>query len=334
MTDFNNIPNLLKKMTDMIQGNFNMVAYAVEWGKLGFEIFPCNPDKSPLVDPIMGLTHGVKEASSDLHKIARIWHRHKEANIGWAISEGYIVIDCDILKGQNKNPILDPKGNIIPQGLISFKKIIKQYGKGAHVHTLITRTQSGGAQYFFKLREDQKRILEERNTEITNRTNLWDHVDLKTYGGYVLLPPSKGTLGSYQFIEVYEIADLPDWLFNVLLQQYKPNPVIAMEKIRFKDFEMKKIQKIIGILLPYWKKADHRRNDLTLTINGMLALRGVKAEARNYILNELCRLTGKGCDHVNAYKYTDQRLREGKPVKGKASFEELINEIEGVLNNE
>ncbi len=66
----------------------------------------------------------------------------------------------------------------------------------------------------------------------------------------------------------------------------------------------------------------------------MLALRGVKPEARKYILSELCRLTGKGCDHVNAHKYTDQRLQKGKHVKGKTSLAKMINEIEGVLNNE
>jgi len=328
------ISSVVKSIADMLTGNYTMTAYAVEWAKLGFEIFPCNPDKSPLVDPVMGLTHGVKDASSDVHKIARIWYRHKDANIGWAIPEGYIVIDCDILKDQNKNPVLDPKGNIIPQGLITFKKIIEQYGKGSQVQTLITKTQSGGTQFFFKLTEDQKKILDEKNIEITNRTNLWDHVDLKTYGGYVLLPPSKGPLGRYEFIETSPIADLPDWLFNVLLKEYKPNPALALEKIKLKEIEMQKIQKIIEILLPYWDKADHRRNDFALAINGFLALRGVKPEARKYILSELCRLTGKGCDHIVSFKYTDQRLKEGKPVKGKASFDKIISEIEGVLDNE
>ncbi len=322
-----------QKIAEMVKGNYNMVAFAIEYAKLGFQIFPCNNDKTPVVDLTLGLTHGVKDATDDLHTIARIWYRQKQANIGWAIPEGYIVIDCDVLKDKNKKPILDSEGKTIPQGLITFKQIMEQYSKGSEIHTLTIKTQSGGTQFYFKLTEEQKKILKEKNTEITNRTNLWDYVDLKTYGGYVLLPPSRGLLGKYEFMEVNEIADLPDWLFKLLLEKYKPNTIIV-EKMEFKEISKEKIQKIIEILLPYWDKADHRRNDLTLAINGMLALRGVKPEVRKYILSELCRLTGKGCDHVIAFKYTDRRLQNGKPVRGRASFEKMINEIEGVIDSE
>ncbi len=110
----------LYELFEDTQQKYNMVAYAIGYAKLGMKIFNCNIDKRPTTDHELELMHGVKDATNDFHKIARIWHRHKKANIGWAIPEGFLVIDCDVLKDRNKTSILDQNGNVIPLSSLFF----------------------------------------------------------------------------------------------------------------------------------------------------------------------------------------------------------------------
>ncbi len=110
----------LYELFENTQQKYNMVAYSIEYAKLGWKIFQWNTDKSPITDPELGLIHGVKDATNDFHKIARIWHRHKKANIGWTIPEGFLVIDCDVLKDRNKTSILNQNGNVIPLSSLFF----------------------------------------------------------------------------------------------------------------------------------------------------------------------------------------------------------------------
>ncbi len=110
----------LYELFEDTQQKYNMVPYAIKYAKLGWKIFQWNTDESSITDPELGLMHGVKDASNNFHKIERIWHRRKKANIGWMIPEGFLVIDCDVLKDRNKTSILNQNGNVIPLSSLFF----------------------------------------------------------------------------------------------------------------------------------------------------------------------------------------------------------------------
>jgi hypothetical protein len=92
-------------------------------------------------------------------------------------------------------------------------------------------------------------------------------------------------------------------------------------------------EKIIQILVPYWKIADHRRNDLMLAITGWLAMNGVSKEDGEYIMNEIVQRTGIGYDHLSGVKYAFikvQGAEENKAIrlKGFNSLLEIFKDIE------
>ena len=79
-------------------------ALAIEYAKTGFDIFPCDVNKAPIVDRDLGFVHGFKDATRDAKLIARAWHKYKDAGIGLALPDDLIVIDCDVMKDTEKSP--------------------------------------------------------------------------------------------------------------------------------------------------------------------------------------------------------------------------------------
>ena len=55
-------------------------------------------------------------------------------------------------------------------------------------------------------------------------------------------------------------------------------------------------------LLAVWKRADHRRHDLTLAICGNLQKNGWSVEDAKYVISGLIRLSGKGREHVKVVR--------------------------------
>lgn len=84
-------------------------------------------------------------------------------------------------------------------------------------------------------------------------------------------------------------------------------------------------EEMVQILTPYWAKADGRRNDLTLAIAGFIARSGGTEDDAIFVISELCRLTGKGCDHVSGARYAFHR--EGK-IRGFTKLKEIMEELE------
>ena len=126
-------------------------ALALEYAMIGFSIFPCNIDKSPVVDPALGFSHGLKNATRDLKLIAKAWHKYKDAGIGLALPDNLIVFDCDILKDVEKKPVLkDGKPDTV--GLKSFQNLIfKLNFMDSDLDTLSVKTQSGGRHIYYKM---------------------------------------------------------------------------------------------------------------------------------------------------------------------------------------
>ena len=286
-------------------------ALAVEYAKMGFPLFPCNL-KAPIKDPSLGFEHGFRNGTKDLKLIAKTWHKYPNAAIGLAIPEDLIIIDCDVKKNAEGSPFLmDGHPDII--GLRSFQRLIIELGfMDADLDTLSVRTQSGGRHFYYRMPEGVPSF---------NHTHALEGLDLKGYGGYVILPHSQGQYGYYEFLNLTEIRTIPEGLLNWILQfrgaktEFRKLPTGTGKVDR---------EEIIRVLEPYWVRANGRRNDFTLAIAGFIARSGGTEDDATFIISELAKLTGKGHDHIPGAKYAFHR--EG-PVKGFSSLEKLMEEL-------
>ena len=287
-------------------------ALAVEYAKMGFPLFPCNL-KAPIKDPSLGFEHGFRNGTKDLKLIAKTWHKYPNAAIGLAIPEDLIIIDCDVKKNAEGSPFLmDGHPDII--GLRSFQRLIIELGfMDADLDTLSVRTQSGGRHFYYRMSEGVSSF---------NHTHALEGLDLKGYGGYVILPHSQGQYGYYEFLNLTEIRTIPEGLLNWILQfrgaktEFRKLPIGTGKVDR---------EEIIRVLEPYWVRANGRRNDFTLAIAGFIARSGGTEEDATFIISELARLTGKGHDHIPGARYAFRR--EG-PVKGFRSLEQLMEVLQ------
>ena len=286
-------------------------ALALEYAKMGFSLFPCNL-KAPIKDPSLGFEHGFRNGTKDLKLIAKTWHKYPNAAIGLAIPEDLIIIDCDVKKNAEGSPFLmDGHPDII--GLRSFQRLIIELGfMDADLDTLSVRTQSGGRHFYYRMPEGVPSF---------NHTHALEGLDLKGYGGYVILPHSQGQYGYYEFLNLTEVRTIPEGLLKWILQfrgaktEFRKLPTGTGKVDR---------EEIIRVLEPYWVRANGRRNDFTLAIAGFIARSGGTEEDATFIISELARLTGKGHDHIPGARYAFHR--DG-PVKGFSSLEKLMEEL-------
>ena len=144
----------------------------------GWRVFPIVPrGKQPLTP------NGFKDATTDVVQVQKWWDRYPYANIGLALDESTVVID------------VDPRnGGVTPEGL---------------PETLTVNTGGGGQHYYFRTEISGESQVQLRKTLITG-------VDIKTEGGYVLLPPSV-TISDYRWVQPDTTpAFLPEWLANAI----------------------------------------------------------------------------------------------------------------------
>ena len=296
--------------------NPTMQALAVTYARMGWPVFPCKIDKTPIVDPLFGFTRGSKDATTDLKRIAKAWHKYPNAAIGFAILPRIVVIDLDVLKDRDKVPIKKEDGTTIFPGLKSFQDLIEQLYLPGCLDTLTVDTQSGGRQLYYMLPEGYQSF---------NHTAALPGLDIKGYGGYVILPNSQGKFGNYSFRHLSAIMSIPEGLLNWIEKFRNPEPHASKVPIIRPGTATIDLEEVVKILLPYWQKADGRRNDFTLAIAGFIARSGGNEGDAKYVVSELCERTGKGRDHINGTKYA---FRRNGPIKGLNSIEKIMGEIE------
>lgn len=163
--------------------------------KFDFAIFPIQPNMKIPYSHIIDKDHrgGFYTATKDMAIINNWESKYKNCN--WAIATGktsnVIVIDLDI------------KGNA--KGFESYKKILENKPQMQKTYTV--KTPSSGIHFYYKYRPD-----------IKSRINFGEKggIDIKSDGGYVLIPPSKIDTKNYEVIENVEIQEMPDWLAELL----------------------------------------------------------------------------------------------------------------------
>ena len=297
-------------------------ALAIEYAKMGFSVFPCDERKNPIVDFSLGFSHGFKDATRDLKLIAKTWHRYKDAGIGLAIPENIQVIDCDVLKDEDKKPILqDGKPDII--GLKSFQNLILELNfKDFNLDTLSVRTQSDGRHFYYRMPEGVPSF---------NHTHALEGLDLKGYGGYVLLPESPGQYGKYEFLNLREIRDIPESLLNWILQ-FRDSGPREIKIPEAQNVDDKQILDFVNEIMPVWNQAikKHMGNELRLAIAGTLFHYGWSETKADQVMKLIIAKSEiQGISDKNAVHYTYLNGNAGKAVYGFNTLKNLIEGIEG-----
>lgn len=127
-----------------------------------------------------------------------------------------IVIDIDRNHGD---------GSI--DGIENFKKFINEFSeedKKQILSTMIVKTPRGGKHLYFRYKEGLK-----------SKANYIEGVDIKTDGGLIVLPGSEvrieGKVKTYELIQNSEIKDLPQVLFEKLINLIKPVVANKINKV-------------------------------------------------------------------------------------------------------
>lgn len=185
--------------------------YALEYAGKGWPIFPLhtpepgarcscgrgncqNPGKHPRTQ------NGVKAATTDEATIRRWWGMWPDANIGFAAggSTKIVILDVDCDHDSGKF------------GDETLKGLEEQYG--SLPETWLCLTGGGGLHYYFSY----------DGGDIKNDVNFLPGLDVRTTGGYVVVPPSLHASGRrYEWEGAHEpwdsqIAPLPGWLHDLI----------------------------------------------------------------------------------------------------------------------
>ncbi len=189
-----------------------MLAWAVDYATHHWPVFPlrgkvpaiksAHPEGSPECGKCKGACghfgHGVHDATTDIAVIAMWWaDKYVGCNIGGRIPTTMVMVDIDPYKG----------------GSDSLTALENKYGKLPVTLTDLSGRGDGGAHYWF--RRPPGRLTDRR---------LGAGIDIKTSGGYGVLPPSihPDTGKPYTRIEA-PAASPPDWLIK-LLRADQPSP--------------------------------------------------------------------------------------------------------------
>jgi len=176
---------------------------AERYAKIGCAIFPCygikdgscacgnshcsSPGKHPMTKG------GFRGATSDLKQVAQWWAQWPDANIGWALPPNVVVVDVDVGAGK--------------AGLETLAQLEQKYDPLPS--TVTSLTGGGGRHYFFQT-----------DIPLHCTTGVFPSIDIRTSGGYVILPPSNHVSGrAYEWKTApgsMAFAPLPLWIANAL----------------------------------------------------------------------------------------------------------------------
>lgn len=209
----------------MLNTDFDNLDLAIQISSLGWKVFPCGQDKSPLVpvahpkgDPLYKvcrggcgkLGHGYHDAVTGFDAVYDLWEKAKApsfALVGIACApSGLLVIDLDCHPGR-------------PNGLESFAEIVAKNGAKLPECGAMQKTAGGGFHLVYKMpRMDSA-------WEIP--AILAPGIDLK-YNGYICT----GTLQdgrAYQWVDGYnydnKLCPPPIWVLTAIAKRNAPKPI-------------------------------------------------------------------------------------------------------------
>ena len=224
---------------------------ALRLASLGYRVFPLTPrSKQPLAG-----SRGVHDATSDPDTIRAWWRTHPDANIGLACGGGLLVIDVDpdAMEAYGAERVAE----------LELEWIAKPR----------SRTPRRGFHLFMQSRGEVR----------NSAGRIGVGLDLKSTGGYVVVPPSrvvdlqKRIDGAYEWIEPLtcgpaELPPCPEWLVH-RLHEIEHNPTNTNN----------------GYVTPTDHEAipEGRRNDALASIAGHLRSIGLNPSAIAAALHEV-----------------------------------------------
>lgn len=160
----------------------NLKESAIKYAKSGFKVFPLTPQsKSKQV-----LKSWKEEATQDIDTIEQWWTQNPYYNIGLVTGGGLLVIDIDVKNNKNGFQSLQQHGKELPT-------------------TVKVRTPSGGIHLYYHA-----------EGKISNKVNLYDGIDIRGEGGYIVAPPSMIDNQEYQFENNVSITKANDIVYKFL----------------------------------------------------------------------------------------------------------------------
>ena len=192
---------------------------ALAYAKEGLRVFPLAPNsKGKQV-----LHSWIEEATTNPDTIEYWWGANPQYNIGIVTGEKLFVIDVDIKNQHN--------------GIES----LKQYGKELPT-TKMVKSPSGGFHLYYY--DDQQ--------EVKTRTGLYDGIDIRGKGGYIVAPPSMIDGNKYQFVNKESVAKINDAVRNFLNRHKKIERVHLQVKMS--------LMKDVGTIIYFvWRVSCNRR---------------------------------------------------------------------------
>lgn len=151
---------------------------ALEWAARGVPVFPCAPGSKK---PVPG-SRGFLDATTDPEVIDRLWTEEPRLNV--AISPGpagLLIVDTDP-----------------PVGEENWNALEREAGSAPDTYTV--QTPRGGYHRYF------------RGTSASSAGRLGVGIDVRSQGGYVLVPPSRTPDGSYRLHRGADVAPVEAWL--------------------------------------------------------------------------------------------------------------------------
>ncbi len=143
-------------------------------------------------------TGGIKKATTVAWKVAKAWEIHPDALPALKTPRWCFVVDQDVHHEDQ-------------DGIKSLEALEQKYSE--KINTLTTETPSGGRHLYFKLKDEQKKKIYQKQQGIFPGIDIFP-------SGYTII---EGI--TYKLINDAPVAELPDWLFNEFLSEInKKNP--------------------------------------------------------------------------------------------------------------
>lgn len=202
-------PEIIMRALGMLaQVPSNLTEAALHYAAHGWPVFPTNIKKKPLT------AHGYKDATTDPAKIRAMFRNPRSAGVATptGTTTGLVVLDRD-----RKNGV---------DGVATCEAL--EADLGVLPPTLQQRTGSGSDQLIFRY---------PAGATIKNSAgDLGPGLDVRSVGGYIVVPPSRNEAGSYAWLNDLDPAPLPQTWVDFLKErprpevERKPAPgIVAME---------------------------------------------------------------------------------------------------------
>jgi hypothetical protein len=179
---------LVDMLTDMHERAPATLADAALWyASIGLHVFPLSAGSKI---PRRG-SHGLDDATSGMRQVAQWWHADPTANIG--IATGHVVDVLDIDGEAGELSLARFIAAAEPEHVdvtTATSKLLRD------VVGIVSTPRPGGRHFYFPARG------------MTNGAKLWDGVDVRGLGGYVVAPPSVTDVGSYSWTRTLDLRAL------------------------------------------------------------------------------------------------------------------------------